>query len=410
MTNFTTVTKKVQPSFKNPMGKSILKKTSITIGIFFLVMIFNLITKGVFASQRNISLLLRQGAVLMMVTSGILMLLISRNFDLSAGSAVYLVSVLVAQFTVVYKINLAMTIILAILLGLAMGAIQGFFIGYVRVPAFIATLAGYMVFRGIGYVWTDAATIGPIPETLARLSEGYISKSASVIILIFATLAAISYFIWEYRKLRQWYGGIDNLIFKIIFIALLGVVFIWIFCGYLGIPTAVFLAALVALAISFISNKTVFGRHLYIIGGNPEAAKLAGINTSKRIFQSYLLMGIIYGLSGILITARLGGSTASTAQLIELDAVAAAVIGGTSMSGGIGKISGVMIGVIILSAIDNIMSLMNVSSYLQMVVKGLILLAAVCFDAFVSNPKLLFKLQKEKSLEVNDAKFKSGVR
>ena len=183
----------------------------------------------------------------------------------------------------------------------------------------------------------------------------------------------------------QWYGSVNRLFTRIATIVIAAVLAIWIFTGYYGIPMCVFFAGMMASITGFISNKTVFGRHIYIIGGNPEAANLSGIKTKRRIFQSYVYMGVIYGVAGIVITARLGGSTATSGNLLELDAVAAACIG---------RITGVALGVLVLSAVDNVMSLMNVSSYLQMVVKGLILLLAVCMDVCMNQTK--FRLKKAK--------------
>lgn len=377
--------------FSNKLAKSIV----IGIGFIILMLIFNKLTNNIFTSVRNLTLLMKQGSVLMIVSSGLMLLLISRNFDLSGGAAVYLVCVFVSQLVVVYKMNIWLVLILAMGVGIMMGAFNGFFVGYIGVPAFIGTLAAQLLFKGIGYTWTDAATIGPIPQELANLSEGYIPPVLSTIILITVAIIAILLSVHEYRKMKQWYGGITNLIMRILAILLVCIIGVWVFSGYYGIPMCVLFAAIMVFITGFINNKTVFGRNIYIIGGNPEAAKLSGIKTKRRIFQAYVYMGVIYGVAGIILTARLGGSTATSGNLIELDAVAAACIGGTSMSGGVGTITGVVMGVAILAAVDNVMSLMNVSSYLQMLVKGLILLVSVCMDVYINQSK--FKLRKPKT-------------
>jgi ABC-type xylose transport system permease subunit len=373
-------------------GKSI-RNIAYIIVIIILMFVFNAMTNNIFTSVRNLTLLMKQASVLMIVSSGIMLLLVERNFDLSGGAAVYFVSVIVAQLAVTYKLDLWVSFLLSMCAGIIMGSINGLFIGYAGIPAFIGTLAAQLVFKGIGYSWTNAATIGPIPESFAWFSEGYIPRTISVIIIATVGVASCLMCILDYRKMKQWYGKINRLFIKIAAIIGVCALAIWIFTGYYGIPMCAFFAMIMAAITSFISNKTVFGRHIFIIGGNPEAAKMAGINTKKRIFQSYLYMGVIYGVAGIIITARLGGSTATTGNLIELDAVAAACIGGTSMSGGVGRITGVAIGVLILSAVDNVMSLMNVSSYLQMVVKGVILLLAICMDVYVNKNR--FKLKKK---------------
>lgn len=370
------------------------KNMAMILGVVILFLIFNSLTNSVFLSVRNLTLLLKQGSVLMIVASGLMMLLIERNFDLSGGAAVYFVSAFLSQMIVNYNLSIPVALALSIIVGLLMGALNGFFVGIVGVPAFIGTLAAQQLFKGIGYTWTNAATIGPIPQSLQFLSEGYIPPLQSAILLTFIAFVGIVLVVIDYKKMKQWHIGTSHLITSIVSILLFYVLALWIFTGYYGIPMCVFFAGTMVAITAFISRKSVFGRNIYSIGGNPEAARLSGIKTKIRVFQSYLYMGLIYGIAGIVITARLGGSTATTGNLIELDAVAAACIGGTSMSGGVGRITGVAMGVFILSAVDNVMSLMNVSSYAQMVVKGLILLTAVCLDVYMNVSRTKFKKSK----------------
>lgn len=367
-----------------------LKNIAMISSVIILFLMFNLLTNNIFMSVRNLTLLLKQGSVLMIVASGLMLLLIERNFDLSGGAAVYFVSAFLSQMILTYNLSVPLALFLSICMGLCMGAMNGFFIGIIGVPAFIGTLAAQQLFKGIGYTWTNAATIGPIPESLQFLSEGYIPPLESSILLTLIAAFGIFLVIADYKKMKQWHQGKKQLITSILAIIIFYIITLIIFTGYYGIPMCVFFAGVMVAITGFISRKSVFGRNIYSIGGNPEAARLSGIKTKIRIFQSYLYMGLIYGIAGIVITARLGGSTATTGNLLELDAVAAACIGGTSMSGGVGRITGVAMGVFILSAVDNVMSLMNVSSYAQMVVKGLILLTAVCLDVYmnVSRTKL----------------------
>lgn len=371
------------------------KNMVMILGVVILFFIFNALTNHIFMSVRNLTLLLKQGSVLMIVASGLMMLLVERNFDLSGGAAVYFISAFLSQMIVNYNLSIPLAITLSICMGLCMGAMNGFFVGIVGVPAFIGTLAAQQLFKGIGYTWTNAATIGPIPESLQFLSEGYIPPLQSAILLTIIAAVGILLVLLNYKKMKQWYNGTAKLIISIFSIIIFYIIALWIFTGYYGIPMCVFFAGSMVAITGFISQKSVFGRNIYSIGGNPEAARLSGIKTKIRVFQSYLYMGLIYGIAGIVITARLGGSTATTGNLIELDAVAAACIGGTSMSGGVGRITGVAMGVFILSAVDNVMSLMNVSSYAQMVVKGLILLTAVCLDVYMNVSRT--KMKKEKS-------------
>lgn len=359
----------------------------ILIGIIVIMFIFNAMTNGVFLSQRNITLLLKQSAILGVVSAGMVMLIVARQIDLSAGSAVYLVSAITAQLSVTYQWGLVPSIFCAMLAGLLMGAWQGMFVAKFNIPAFIVTLAGMLIFKGIGYVWTNAATIGPVSSKLVFLSEGYIPFTLSIAILVAGTALAIGIVLRDASRLQKWVKSGVRKWYKVGLILLAAVVIGWIFMGYQGIPMAVLIMAVTVALLYFVMARTKFGRNLYVIGGNPDAAKLAGIKTGRHLFQAFVVMGAVYGVAGILITARLGSSPPSAGNLLELDAIAAAVIGGTSLSGGVGIIPGALLGALLLSAIDNCMSLMNVSSFLQMVIKGLILLAAVMFDLYARKGK-----------------------
>lgn len=377
-------------------NKSILKKAGIVIALVLLALVFNQVTNHSFASQRNLTILLKQAAVLMILTSGLMMLLIEKNIDLSGGAGVYLTGTVCALMIVKGNMPMVPAICITLVLGVLMGAANGFFIGYLGLPAFIVTLAAQLVFKGIGYTLTDCATVGPMPSEFTAISETFIPSQAAVAMVIVILILFIAANINKYRKMGQWYGGITKLAENIGIAVIVAALLCWMFLGYRGCPMAVVIAVIVAFAAHLITTKTVYGRHVYLIGGNIEATRLAGVNTVKRIFQSYLFEGLMYGIGGIVLTARLGGAASTAGNLLELDAVAAACIGGVSMNGGAGTVVGAACGVIILTAIDNVMSLMNISSYLQMVIKGTILLLAVCLDLYTNKAKFRFKLNNEK--------------
>lgn len=381
---------------KKKNNKGFLKTIGMFVGIAFLLWIFNVITNDVFVTPRNLTMLLKQSSVLMILASSLMMLLISKNIDLSGGAGVYLCCCVVALLIVNAGWSMYVAIPVTLALGMFMGALNGFFIGFVGLPAFIVTLAFQQIFRGIGYVLTNAATIGPMPKAFNQISEAYISPTVSVIIVcvLFAVLLFTN--IRSYKKLGAWYGGIEKLIVNLAISVVVCGALIWVFTGFRGIPMAVVVAFVVAVAMYIVSSKTVYGRHIYLIGGNMEAARLAGVRTDVRIFQSYVIEGLMYGIAGVVLTARLGGAANTAGTGLELDAVAAACIGGTSMSGGVGSILGLSVGAVLLTMIDNVMSLMNVSSFLQMVAKGVILLAAVCLDLVMNKAKFRFKLVNKK--------------
>jgi len=377
-------------------NKSFLKTIGMFVGVVFLLWIFNVITNDIFVTPRNLTMLLKQSSVLMILASSLMMLLISKNIDLSGGAGVYLCCCVVALLIVNAGWSLYAAIPLCLVLGMFMGALNGFFIGFVGLPAFIVTLAFQQMFRGIGYVLTNAATIGPMPKAFNQISEAYIPPTASVIIVCVLYAVLLLTNISSYKKLGAWYGGIEKLVTNLVISTAVCGALVWVFSGFRGIPMAVVVAFVVAVAMYIVSSKTVYGRHIYLIGGNMEAARLAGVRTDVRIFQSYVIEGLMYGIAGVVLTARLGGAANTAGTGLELDAVAAACIGGTSMSGGVGSILGLGVGAVLLTMIDNVMSLMNVSSFLQMVAKGVILLAAVCLDLVMNKAKFRFKLVNKK--------------
>jgi len=377
-------------------NKSYIKKIGSIVGIIILAVIFNSMTKGAFASQRNLTMLLKQSAVLMILTSSLMILLIEKNIDLSGGAGVYLAGTICALMIVKAGVSTYVAIPLTIIIGIIMGSLNGFFIGVLGLPAFIVTLAAQQIFRGIGYTLTDCATVGPMPSEFNIISEFFIPSKIAIIltIVLFAVFVLVQS--KNYKKMEAWYGGKMKLIENIAIAAVIVGILCWMFAGYRGLPMAVVIAVIVALVTYLITTKTVYGRHIYLIGGNIEATRLAGVDIVKRVVQSYLYEGLMYGIAGIVLTARLGGAASTGGNLLELDAVAAACIGGVSMNGGSGTVLGAACGVIILTAIDNVMSLMNISSYLQMVIKGMILLLAVCLDLYTNKAKFRFKLNKNK--------------
>ncbi len=383
-----------------------LRTAGIAVLILLLLFVFNAITNKVFLTERNLTMLLRQSSVLMVLASSLMMLLITRNIDLGGGAGVYLTGTVMAILIVRHGWNTWAAISVGIVLGIIMGTVVGWFIGYFGLPAFIVTLGAQLIFRGTGYVLTNAATIGPLPKDFTAISDAYIPETISIVLMVILGLLYLGVQFRSFKKLGKWYGGRDKLIKNI----LITIVFIaaaaWVFGGYRGIPMAVLIAAVVAVIMHFISSKTVYGREIYLIGGNMEASRLAGVRTSRRIWQAYVVQGLMYGIAGALLCARLGSAAATGGQLLELDAVAAACIGGTSMSGGVGSIMGLSVGVVLYTMIDNVMSLMNVSSHLQMVAKGLILLMALSLDTLANKVKYRFKLVNRKTAE---AELRAGA-
>lgn len=386
--NTTSETKSKQNSLIDSIKKHFKWQWIIAaLGVLLLMVIFNYFSNGIFFSQRNITLLLRQAAILGVLSGGMVMVIVTGNIDLSAGSAIYLITVVVAQLTVKYNWKPAPTIIAAVVVGILMGAFQGMMVAQFNVPSFIVTLAGMLIFRGIGYVWTNALTVGPVPREIVFLSEGFIPPTITTILIAVVTLLAVILYIRNAVELKEWESFNRKIITTVIPLITVGVIAIWVFSGYNGMPMAIIFLVIIATITNYIMSRTKFGRNLYVVGGNAEAAMLSGIKVKQHVFSAFIYMGVIYAIAGILTSGRLASAPPTAGEQLDTDGIAAAVIGGTSLAGGVGSIPGALVGALLLAAIDNYMSLMNISSFIQQVVKGLVLLGAVWFDSAVRKNK-----------------------
>ncbi len=357
---------------------------SLLVVFVLLSLCFNFASKNIFFSPRNLSLLLRQASIVAVAASGVAVLIVMGEIDLSIGSAVYLCSVVAAGMQAMFHFGTLETVVATILTGAALGAWQGLWVVGVSVPSFVVTLSGLLAFRGIGYWVSNAQTIAPVSKSFSYLSEGFISKDISYGALTLTFVLTIFFlFRAHQRESRRGAGDLLRTIARIL-IATVSIVFLaWIFGGFLGIPVALLWVAATGIVLSILMMRTKFGRNAYLIGSNREASVLAGISLNRQLFLGFVLMGILYGVSGVLITARLGASTASSGLFLELDAIAGAVIGGISLRGGVGTVTGAMVGAVLLATIDNGMSILNVSAFLQMVVKGFVLLSALSMDSYM---------------------------
>jgi len=370
------------PSNKKYKLKNFSSFTMI-IALVVIWIIFEIITEGIFLSTRNISLLLRQMSVTGILSIGMVMLIVSGNFDISVGSAVGLTSGIAAILNVWFKWDTFTAILGALAVGAVIGVWNGFWVAYKKVPSFIVTLGGLMAFRGILLVLTQGKTVAPLSNTFVFIGGGFVPKIAGYIIFAVAIIFYIT-IVFRNRKTRISYNllveNIKKTIFKIAIVLIIMVGFIILLNNYQGIPIAIMVLLFLFVIFSFISTNTVFGRNIYAIGGNEEAAFISGIKVKNRIFLAFVFMGVLAAIAGVLMTGRLNAATPSGGTGLELDAIAAVVIGGTSLSGGIGTIYGAILGALVMASLDNGMSLCNILPYYQYIVKGLILILAVWFD------------------------------
>lgn len=369
------------------MNSNFIKKNlnswMMIISLIVIGVIFSILTDGIFLSSRNISMLARQTTVVGVLSIGMMFVIVATHIDLSVGAIVGLTGTIAAVLQVWYHMGTIPTIILVILVGIICGLAQGYWVAYRGVPAFIITLGGMLIFRGIKLGISKGASIAPMNDSFKAIGQAYISPTISTIIGILA-IVALCWVTMNNRKSKIKYNfPIDSMgkdIMKVTALSLLILIAIFMVNGYKGIPVAVIILLFFVLVFSFVGNHTTFGRSIYSIGGNIEASKLAGIKTEKVTLLIFAISGALAAIAGIILTARLNSATAAAGDSMELDAIAACVIGGTSMAGGKGKITGVVIGALIMAALDNGMSLINLENFWQFIVKGLVLVLAVWID------------------------------
>lgn len=345
--------------------------------------VFIAITGGNFINFRNISNLLRQMSITGILSIGMIFVIISGEIDLSVGSQMALLGGIAAIMDVTLKLPFIVTVLVTLVLGLVFGVWNGYWIAKKNVPSFIVTLSGMLVFRGILIGITGGQTISPISGAFKILGQSYIPKSLSYIIgILFVLLLVYSKMSDRKAKIANKIetGDFKNDLMWIIGNSILIFLGIIILNSYEGIPTPVLLMAVLIIIFSFVSNKTAYGRTVYAIGGNINAAKYSGIDTQKIKMIIYIVNGFLVATAGLVLTSRLGAGSVSAGTNAELDTIAACVIGGASLSGGKGKVTGAILGALIMASLDNGMSMLNVEPSWQYVVKGLILLFAVLFD------------------------------
>lgn len=345
-----------------------------------------------FLSATNLSNLFLQMSATAILAIGMVLVIVAGHIDLSVGSLVGLTGGIAAMLNVWYDWSTIPVILATVAIGAAIGFVQGWIIAYRAVPAFIVTLGGMLMFRGILFGTTGSVTISPLSPPLKSVGQAYIADLIGWIIGIVALLAA-AYFVLRKRNARLRYGfKVETLAVSLLRMVLIGAFilgFVYVMNSYKGIPVPFIMVVVLALLFTFISRNTTFGRQVYAIGGNPEAAKLSGINIKRRVLTVFILCNTLAAIAALVLTARLNAATMSSGQNAELDAIAACVIGGTSLMGGAGTIVGAVIGALVMASLDNGMSLMNMESFWQYIVKGGILVLAVYVDIYSRQRKKL---------------------
>lgn len=369
-----------------------LKKYTMVIVLVIVTLFFTWKTGGNMLLPQNVTNLIAQNAYVFVLATGMLLcILTGGNIDLSVGSVVCLVGAVGATCMVNKDMNIFLSIIIMLATGLAIGAWQGFWIAYRRIPPFIVTLAGMLMFRGLSNIILNGFTIAPLPDEYLLLFSGYIvdffhGNGLNITCLVFGIVAALVYTAITMKnrmtKIKKGYavGSMGADVIRCVIISVAAIAFTWRLAQYKGLPNILVWILVIVLIYGYITSKTTIGRHFYAVGGNEKAAQLSGINTNRVYFIAYMNMGLLSAVAAMVTIARLNSANPTAGSSYELDAIGSCFIGGASAYGGSGTIPGVIIGATLMGVINLGMSIMGVDANWQQVVKGAVLLAAVIFD------------------------------
>jgi len=386
-------------------AKTFLSRNAMLVVLILVMLLFEVLMsntgRGSLFSPQNLTNLIRQNSYVVILATGMLLcILTGGNIDLSVGSVVVLVAAVSGILIVNMQVNIYLAILICLLFGTLIGAWQAFWIAYVRVPPFVTTLAGMLIFRGIALLLLGAQGISPYPDNYLALFQSFLppegSSSAAftqsltiiiaiAILVVFAGLQIFS----RLHKKRKGYT-LENIVWMIVRIAVISGVVLFVFWRlgeHRGIPVILIWLGVIVLVYNYFTQNTIPGRYLYAMGGNEKAARLSGINTKRMMFFAYTNMGFLSGVTALVCVARFGQAGTTLGTGFELDAIGACFIGGASAYGGIGKVGGAVIGAIFMGVLNMGMSIMGVDVNMQRVIKGSVLLAAVIFDVLSKNKK-----------------------
>ncbi len=371
-----------------------LRQIGLIIALLVIVVFFEIATQGITLKPINVSNLIVQNSYILILAIGMVMVIIAGHIDLSVGSVVAFVGAMAGVMITQWHIPWSVAIVLCLVIGALVGMWQGFWIAYFRIPAFIVTLAGMLTFRGLTQIALQNQQISPFPDEFRALGSGFLPdlgggntflEPLTVAIGLIAVLLFVAQGTRQ-RLARRKYKVEDEpfawFLAKLVFTAALILFITFLLASYRGTPIVLLVLGVLVVVYSAVMNRSVFGRHVYAIGGNLNAAQLSGVKTKRVTFMLFVNMGVIAALAGLVFTAQLNLANPKAGDGFELDAIAAVFIGGAAVTGGIGTVTGAIVGGLIIGILNNGMSILGVGTEYQQLIKGLVLLAAVAFDVF----------------------------
>ncbi|EBA08778.1 multiple monosaccharide ABC transporter permease [Sagittula stellata] len=382
-----------------------LREYGLLFALIAIMAFFQLVTDGVLLKPVNITNLLLQNSYIIIMALGMLVVIVSGNIDLSVGSVMGFIGALAAVMIVNWEVNWLLTIVVCLAVGGLIGAAQGYWVAYWKIPSFIVTLAGMLVFRGLSLWLLEGQSVGPFPREFQTIANGFVpdlfpagigetlaplfdARKVNVLALL-TGVAAAAFVIWSGMRKRarnKAYGVEDEprsfFVARTVIVSAALVFIMYKLSTFRGLPNVLITMGVLTIIYAFLTERTVIGRRIYALGGNQKAAKLSGIKTERLTFLAFLNMGILAAAAGLVFAARLNTATPKAGFALELDVIAAVFIGGASMSGGVGKIVGAVVGAFLMGVLNNGMSIMGIGIDYQQMIKGLVLLAAVIFDVY----------------------------
>lgn len=378
----------------------IFSKYSMVIILIALLIAFQLMTGGIFLRLLNITNIVLQNSHILVLAAGMLLVVLLGFVDLSVGSVMAFVGAIAGMMMVNNHMSPWIAVPVCLAIGALIGAWQGFWVAYVGIPAFIVTLAGLLMFRGLTQVVLGGQSLAPFPRAFQKISTGYLpeilvsSSGMHVLTLLLGAILALAlvFFQWKAREKRKKnlfeVPSMNAFIFKSILTVGIVLGMSYIFAAYQGFPIILIILGVIVGVYGFLTNSTVAGRQIYATGGNLKAAQLSGIKTKKITFWVFVNMGMMAALAGLILAARLNAATPQAGTSLELDAMASVYFGGASTSGGIGTITGAIVGGLVMGVLNNGMSILGVGVDWQQAIKGLILLLAVVLDIYNKKRKI----------------------
>jgi putative multiple sugar transport system permease protein len=368
-----------------------IRQFGMLIALVVIMVLFQILTQGILLTPQNVTNLIMQNSYVIVLAVGMLLCILSSGaIDLSVGSIVAFVGALLGKMIVERGMNTWLAILIVLVVGVLVGLWQGFWIAYMRIPAFIVTLAGMLTFRGLTLSVLGGMTLSPFPDNFNYISSGFLpnigSGKLNITAIVFGIVTSLIYIYFAIKKrVKKKKEGFDvsaPAFFigqTVLIVGVVNLFFVWL-ARYKGVPLLLVILLVLVLVYAVFTSNTVPGRYLYAMGGNEKAAVLSGINTNKVLFLVFINMAVLSALAGVVFTSRLQAATPSAGTNFEMDAIASCFIGGASAYGGVGTIFGAVIGALVMGVLNNGLSIMGVGSDVTQTIKGLVLLAAVAFD------------------------------